>query len=213
MTITASRARRRFRSAPRRRRLAGLAPPAPALAGDAAAPLSLSRRAAARSRALQLGVGRSVIVDLPEDAAEIFVGEPKVANAIVRSARRHLYFHARERPDHHLRARRGRPQDRDARDFRRPRRRGAGRRCSTPRSRATTFTSAPSPNSIILTGSVASAGDAQKAYDIATVLSTTNRGDERGRPTPRPDRLDRVDGSSVDRRRPRPARRAKSSTR
>lgn len=32
-----------------------------------------------------------MIIDLPEDATEIFVGEPKVANAIVRSARR-LYI-------------------------------------------------------------------------------------------------------------------------
>jgi len=37
---------------------------------------------------LQLAVGKSVIVDLPADAAEIYVGEPKVANAIARSARR-----------------------------------------------------------------------------------------------------------------------------
>ena len=39
-------------------------------------------------KSLQLGVGRSMIVDLPEDAQEIFVGDPKIANAIVRSARR-----------------------------------------------------------------------------------------------------------------------------
>jgi len=37
---------------------------------------------------LQVGVGRSLIVDLPEDAQEIFVGQPDIANAIVRSARR-----------------------------------------------------------------------------------------------------------------------------
>ena len=35
-----------------------------------------------------MGVGKSLIVDLPRDAAEIFVGNPKVANAIVRSARK-----------------------------------------------------------------------------------------------------------------------------
>lgn len=39
-------------------------------------------------KSLQLGVGRSLIVDLPEDAQEIFVGQPDVANAVVRSARR-----------------------------------------------------------------------------------------------------------------------------
>jgi pilus assembly protein CpaC len=39
-------------------------------------------------RDLQLGVGKSVIVDLPEEASEIYVGDPKVANTIARSARR-----------------------------------------------------------------------------------------------------------------------------
>jgi len=40
------------------------------------------------TRTLQMGVGKSVIVDLPSDASEIFVADPKIANAIVRSARR-----------------------------------------------------------------------------------------------------------------------------
>jgi pilus assembly protein CpaC len=46
---------------------------------------SASDRAA---KNLQLGVGKSVIVDLPEEAGEIYVGDPKIANAIVRSAKR-----------------------------------------------------------------------------------------------------------------------------
>ncbi|MGP8231750.1 MAG: type II and III secretion system protein family protein [Methylovirgula sp.] len=40
------------------------------------------------TRRISMGVGKSLIVDLPRDAAEIFVGNPKVANAIVRSARK-----------------------------------------------------------------------------------------------------------------------------
>lgn len=72
--------------------LLAFAPQTPALSGDAAAPPTLSVAAGA-IKALQLGVGKSAIVDLPEDAAEIFVGEPKVANAVVRSARR-LYIAA-----------------------------------------------------------------------------------------------------------------------
>ena len=39
-------------------------------------------------QSLQLGVGKSIIVDLPQDAAEIFVGNPSVVNAVVRSARK-----------------------------------------------------------------------------------------------------------------------------
>ncbi len=42
-------------------------------------------------RRISMGVGKSVIVDLPQDASEIFVGNPKVANAVVRSARK-LYI-------------------------------------------------------------------------------------------------------------------------
>ena len=35
-----------------------------------------------------MGVGKSVIIDLPQDAAEIFVANPKIANAVVRSPRK-----------------------------------------------------------------------------------------------------------------------------
>lgn len=40
---------------------------------------------------ISMGVGKSRIIDLPQDAAEIFVANPKVANAIVRSPRK-LYI-------------------------------------------------------------------------------------------------------------------------
>jgi pilus assembly protein CpaC len=43
------------------------------------------------ARRIQMGIGKSTIVDLPQDAAEIFVGNPQVANAVVRSARK-LYI-------------------------------------------------------------------------------------------------------------------------
>ncbi|MGD1016531.1 MAG: type II and III secretion system protein family protein [Roseiarcus sp.] len=68
--------------------LFAMAPSAPALAGGDEPTPSVFAVAPGAVKSLQLGVGKSVIVDLPEDAAEIFVGEPKVANAIVRSARR-----------------------------------------------------------------------------------------------------------------------------
>lgn len=37
---------------------------------------------------ITMAVGKSIIVDLPSDAAEVFVGKPEVANAVVRSPRR-----------------------------------------------------------------------------------------------------------------------------
>ena len=40
------------------------------------------------SRKLDLSIGRSLIVELPRDAKEVFVANPKVANAVVRTARK-----------------------------------------------------------------------------------------------------------------------------
>jgi pilus assembly protein CpaC len=42
----------------------------------------------ASARSIEMGVGRSIIVDLPRDAKEVFVGNPAVANAVVRSSRK-----------------------------------------------------------------------------------------------------------------------------
>ncbi len=116
---------------------------------------------------LQLGVGKSVIVDLPEEAAEIYVGDPRIANAVVRSAKR-IYVSAIANGQTTLFAlgRDGRKigiievsVGRDVGDL-------------------TNLLNAAIPgndihvrtvaDSIILTGSVASAGDAQKAIDIAS---------------------------------------------
>jgi pilus assembly protein CpaC len=43
---------------------------------------------AGSARSIEMGVGRSIIVDLPRDAKEVFVGNPAVANAVVRSSRK-----------------------------------------------------------------------------------------------------------------------------
>src|SRR3989440_2943963 len=40
------------------------------------------------SRFVALGVGKSVVVDLPRDAKDVLVANPAIANAVVRSARR-----------------------------------------------------------------------------------------------------------------------------
>ena len=40
------------------------------------------------SRKLALSIGRSLVVELPRDAKEVFVANPKVANAVVRTARK-----------------------------------------------------------------------------------------------------------------------------
>jgi pilus assembly protein CpaC len=40
------------------------------------------------SRFVALGVGKSVVIDLPRDVKDVLVADPKIANAVVRSARR-----------------------------------------------------------------------------------------------------------------------------
>ncbi len=57
----------------------------PAPARSRAAPQEIVN---ADARRISMGVGKSAIIDLPEDAAEIFVANPAVANAVVRTARR-----------------------------------------------------------------------------------------------------------------------------
>ncbi len=57
----------------------------PARANDAGL---ISLQSGSAVRRVTMGVGKSVIVDLPSEAGEIFVGDPAVANAVVRSARK-----------------------------------------------------------------------------------------------------------------------------
>jgi len=146
------------------------------LAADASAPARASSaevtnvQMTARSalaRRLQMGVGKSVIVDLPADASEIFVGEPKVANAIVRSPRR-LYIDAiangqtsvfaLDKEGHQI-AVIEISVGRDVGELQEL------LRAAMPGNDITAKTVA---DSIVLMGTVGSAGEAQKALDIAS---------------------------------------------
>jgi pilus assembly protein CpaC len=121
----------------------------------------------AGARTLQLGVGKSVIVDLPEEAGEIYVGDPKIANAIVRSARRvYISGVANGQTSIFALARDGRKiatievsVGRDVGEL------SALLNAAIPGNDIHVRTVA---DKIILTGSVASAEEAQKALDIAS---------------------------------------------
>jgi pilus assembly protein CpaC len=116
---------------------------------------------------LQLGVGESRIVNLPEEAGEIYVGDPKVANAIVRSAKR-IYISgvANGQTTIFALARDGQTIAKFAVSI--------GRSTSELSSilnvaiPGNDITVRTVEDSVILTGSVASAADAQKAADIAS---------------------------------------------
>ena len=146
--------------------LLAIAPASIVRAADGGDSLRIGGASDPAGQHLQLGVGQSVIVDLPEEAGEIYVGDPNVANAIVRSAKR-VYISGVANGQTSIFAL--------ARDGRRI----AVFQVSVGRDVAELSnllnTAIPGneihvrtvENTIILTGSVASAEEAQKALDIA----------------------------------------------
>lgn len=167
-TVTSSRAARGLRIALSiAAAFISFAPAAVVWAAEPDAAASMSGASYQTSRRLQLGVGQSVIVDLPEEAGEIYVGDPKIANAIVRSATR-VYVSAVANGQTSIFA------------FARDGRRIATIQVSVGRDvgelSALLNTAIPGndihvrtvADKIILTGTVASAEEAQKALDIAS---------------------------------------------
>jgi len=147
--------------------LLAIAPVSPVRAADGDDFARIGALSDAAAQPLQLGVGQSVIRDLPEDAGEIYVGDPTVANAIVRTAKR-VYISGVANGHTSIFAL--------AKDGRRI----AAFQVSVGRAigELTALLNVAIPgnairvrtveNTIILTGSVASAEEAQKALDIAS---------------------------------------------
>jgi pilus assembly protein CpaC len=147
--------------------LFAIGPVSSSRAADSIDSLGVSRATDPGAKTLQLGVGKSVIVDLPEEAGEIYVGDPKIANAIVRSARRvYISGVANGQTSIFALARDGRKiatlevsVGRDVGEL------SALLNAAIPGNDIHVRTVA---DKIILTGSVASAEEAQKALDIAS---------------------------------------------
>ncbi len=51
-------------------------------------PVTTSALGSVKMRFLSLGIGKSVIVDLPRDVKDVLVADPRIANAVVRSSQR-----------------------------------------------------------------------------------------------------------------------------
>lgn len=119
-----------------------------------------------QSKRLSMGVGKSVIVDLPRDAAEIFVGNPAVANAIVRSPRK-VYVIGVANGQTTIFALDGKGAQIAKIDINIGRDVGELQRILRAALPTSDVSARTVEESIILTGTVANAGDAQKAVDIA----------------------------------------------
>ena len=60
----------------------------PVLAGDYRAAAPVAADGQMNARFLSLGIGKSIVIDLPRDIKDVLVADPKIANAVVRSAQR-----------------------------------------------------------------------------------------------------------------------------
>ncbi|SFF30120.1 pilus assembly protein CpaC [Methylobacterium sp. yr596] len=149
---------------------------APALAqggmrgGIAPAPVvNVGANEADVSRRLDLTIGRSLVIDLPRDAKEVFVANPKVANAVVRSTRK-VFVIGIENGATSIFVMDGEGRQIAALDV------TVGRDLNVLRQTlATSLPGArldvrPAGDSVLLTGTVASAGEAQQAIDIANAF-------------------------------------------
>src|SRR5580704_2879837 len=61
---------------------------APAVAADSSTTAPVAASVQTKVRFLALGIGKSVIVDLPRDVKDVLVADPKIANAVIRSPQR-----------------------------------------------------------------------------------------------------------------------------
>jgi len=60
----------------------------PALASDYRPMAPIAMDGQINARYLSLGVGKSIVIDLPRDIKDVLVADPKIANAVVRSSQR-----------------------------------------------------------------------------------------------------------------------------
>ncbi|MGH6838737.1 MAG: type II and III secretion system protein family protein [Methylocella sp.] len=117
-------------------------------------------------RRIAMGVGKSVIIDLPQDAAEIFVANPKVANAVVRSPRK-LYVIGMDAGQTSVFALDQQGRQIAALELSIGRDVGELQQILRAAMPAAAITARTVNDTIILTGAVDSIEDAQRACDIA----------------------------------------------
>jgi len=132
------------------------------------------------TRRINIGVGKSIILDLPRDATEIFVGNPKVANAVVRSSRK-IYIIGMEGGQTSLFALDAAGRQMAALEISIGRDIGeldAILRTAMPKNAIALRTV---NDTIILTGSVDTARDAQQAVEIASAFLGNAGGGQTGK--------------------------------
>lgn len=145
---------------------AGLAPAPAARAQSEAGQLMVTQGDAGAVRKIDLGIGKSVIVDLPRDAKEVFVANPRVANAIVRSTRK-IFVIGQADGQTNVVVMDGEGRQIANLDINIGRDLNVLRRTIRAAMPGSQVNIVPVGDTIVLTGTVATAGDALQAMDIA----------------------------------------------
>ena len=70
----------------------------PAVASDSRPIAPVAADGQMNARFLSLGIGKSIVIDLPRDIKDVLVADPKIANAVVRSAQRAYIIGAARAP-------------------------------------------------------------------------------------------------------------------
>jgi pilus assembly protein CpaC len=134
-------------------------------------------------RRINMGVGKSVIIELPTDAGEIFVGNPAIANAVVRSAKK-IYVIGQSTGQTTIYAMDKQGKRIAALELSIGRDIGELQNILRAAMPTTKIIARTVNDSIILTGEVDSAGDMQTALDIAKgFVDATNNSSGGGGPT------------------------------
>jgi pilus assembly protein CpaC len=152
-----------------------LAGPAFAQATGQAPVLNVGTSEHAISRKLDLSIGRSLIVELPRDAKEVFVANPKVANAVVRSARK-LFIIGIADGSTSMFVIDGEGRQITALEIEVGRDLNVLRQTLRSAMPSAQIEVKPAGNSILLVGNVANASEATQAVDIANAFVGTTAG-------------------------------------
>ncbi|WP_376984798.1 type II and III secretion system protein family protein [Bosea sp. R86505] len=152
-----------------------LAGPAFAQATGKAPVLNVGTSEHAISRKLDLSIGRSLIVELPRDAKEVFVANPKVANAVVRSARK-LFIIGIADGSTSMFVIDGEGRQITALEIEVGRDLNVLRQTLRSAMPSAQIEVKPAGNSILLVGNVANASEATQAVDIANAFVGTTAG-------------------------------------
>ncbi len=121
------------------------------------------------ARQIDLSIGRSMIIDLPRDAKEVFVANPKIANAVVRSTRK-VFLIGMENGATSVFVMDAEGRQIAALEVIVGRDLNALRQTLRAALPSAPIEVRPAGDSILLTGLVASAAEAQQAVDIASAF-------------------------------------------